>query len=249
MSDTEKPTWEWRKETEALKQQLAEVTEERERCVRDMSGWMEHGETLSQAICAMRLSASTFKQQLVQAQAARTICDVHQAEFDRLEEQLAQQLQQLGAITLALNDVGCPLDESGSDFILRQAQQLAQAKDLLDFVMDSRLFLIHEIARLAASVNLANEKQAERKLALAQMELRERAKDCTEHCEDFTRAQLQLNTVKRKLATVTNERNAAQKEIIEVLRICTDGFGRPDGPSIPDRKRVYHLLAQMEAQP
>jgi chromosome segregation ATPase len=41
-------------------------------------------------------------------------------------------------------------------------------------------------------------------LALAQMELRERAKDCTEHCEDFTRAQLQLNTVKRKLATVTS---------------------------------------------
>jgi hypothetical protein len=104
----------------------------------------------------------------VQAQAARTICDVHQAEFDRLEEQLAQQLQQLGAITLALKDAGCPLDESGSDFILRQAQQLAQAKDLLDFVMGSRLFLIHEIARLAASVNLANEKQAERKLAQAQ---------------------------------------------------------------------------------
>ena len=41
-------------------------------------------------------------------------------------------------------------------------------------------------------------------LAMAQMELRERAKDCTEHCEDFTRAQLQLNTVKRKLATVTS---------------------------------------------
>ena len=41
-------------------------------------------------------------------------------------------------------------------------------------------------------------------LAQAQMELRERAKDCTEHCEDFTRAQLQLNTVKRKLATVTS---------------------------------------------
>ena len=68
------------------------------------------------------------KPHIVQAQAARTICDVHQAEFDRLEEQLA----------------------------------------------------------------------------LAQMELRERAKDCTEHCEDFTRAQLQLNTVKRKLATVTS---------------------------------------------
>ena len=53
-----------RKETEALKQQLAEVTQEREQCVRDMSGWMDNGETLSQAICAMRLSASTFKQQL-----------------------------------------------------------------------------------------------------------------------------------------------------------------------------------------
>ena len=47
-----------------LRQQLAEVTQEREQCVRDMSGWMDNGETLSQAICAMRLSASTFKQQL-----------------------------------------------------------------------------------------------------------------------------------------------------------------------------------------
>jgi len=44
---------------------------------------------------------------------------------DEAHEQQGQQLQQLGAITLALNDVGCPLDESGSDFILRQAQQLA----------------------------------------------------------------------------------------------------------------------------
>jgi len=60
---------------------------------------------------------------------------------------------------------------------------------------------------------------------------------------------LDLTAKLAQLATVTNERNAAQKEIIEVLRICTDGFGRPDGPSIPDRKRVYHLLAQMEAQP
>ena len=40
------------------------MTEERDQCVRDMSGWMDNGETLSQAICAMRLSASTFKQQL-----------------------------------------------------------------------------------------------------------------------------------------------------------------------------------------
>ena len=78
-----------------LEQQLAQMTQEREQCVRDMSGWMDNGETLSQAICAMRLSASTFKQQLVQAQAARTICDVHQAEFDRLEEQLAAATQQL----------------------------------------------------------------------------------------------------------------------------------------------------------
>ena len=30
------------------------------------------------------------KPHIVQAQAARTICDVHQAEFDRLEEQLAE---------------------------------------------------------------------------------------------------------------------------------------------------------------
>ena len=44
-------------------------------------------------------------------------------------------------------------------------------------------------------------------LAQAQMELRERAKDCAEHCEDFTRAQLQLNTVKRQLAQMTQERD------------------------------------------
>jgi len=43
-------------------------------------------------------------------------------------------------------------------------------------------------------------------LAMAQMELRERAKDCTEHCEDFTRAQLQLNTVKQQLAALTPRR-------------------------------------------
>ena len=30
MSDTEKPSWEWRKETEALKQQLAAMTQERD---------------------------------------------------------------------------------------------------------------------------------------------------------------------------------------------------------------------------
>ena len=32
--------------------------------------------------------ANQDKQQLAQAQAARTICDVHQAEFDRLDEQV-----------------------------------------------------------------------------------------------------------------------------------------------------------------
>ena len=42
---------------------------------------------------------------------------------------------------------------------------------------------------------------------------------------------------------------AREREIIEVLRICTDGFGRPDGPSINNRKRVYSLLAQMEWRP
>ena len=36
---------------------------------------------------------ATSRQQLAQAQAARTICDVHQAEFDRLEEQLAEATQ------------------------------------------------------------------------------------------------------------------------------------------------------------
>ena len=55
-----------------------------------------------------------------------------------LEQQLAQQLQQLGAITLALNDVGCPLDESGSDFILRQAQQLAQVEQERDDLRKDR---------------------------------------------------------------------------------------------------------------
>jgi len=57
-------------------QQLAQMTQERDK-------WNEY----HRVMCRVE---HELRQQLVQAQAARTICDVHQAEFDRLEEQLAQ---------------------------------------------------------------------------------------------------------------------------------------------------------------
>ena len=65
----------WHEEAADLKQQLAEVTQERDK-------WNEN----HRVMCRVE---HELRQQLVQAQAARTICDVHLAEFDRLEEQLA----------------------------------------------------------------------------------------------------------------------------------------------------------------
>ena len=59
-----------------LEQQLAQMTQERDK-------WNEN----HRVMCRVE---HELRQQLVQAQAARTICDVHQAEFDRLEEQLAE---------------------------------------------------------------------------------------------------------------------------------------------------------------
>ena len=60
-------------------QQLAQMTQERDK-------WNEN----HRVMCRVE---HELRQQLVQAQAARTICDVHQAEFDRLEEQLAEATQ------------------------------------------------------------------------------------------------------------------------------------------------------------
>ena len=62
-------------------QQLAQMTQERDK-------WNENHRVMCRVEHALR-------QQLVQEQAARTICDVHQAEFDRLEEQLAEATQEL----------------------------------------------------------------------------------------------------------------------------------------------------------
>ena len=62
-----------------LEQQLAQMTQERDK-------WNEN----HRVMCRVE---HELRQQLVQAQAARTICDVHQAEFDRLEEQLAEATQ------------------------------------------------------------------------------------------------------------------------------------------------------------
>ena len=45
------------------------------------------------------------------------------------KQQLAQATQQLDAMTLAVLDAGCPPGESGSDFVIRQAQQLATAEE------------------------------------------------------------------------------------------------------------------------
>ena len=44
------------------------------------------------------------KPHIVQAQAARTICDVHQAEFDRLEEQLALSMARQETLASNVND-------------------------------------------------------------------------------------------------------------------------------------------------
>jgi uncharacterized coiled-coil DUF342 family protein len=45
------------------------------------------------------------------------------------------------------------------------------------------------------------------KIAQLKMEMRERAKDCMEHCQDQTRSQLGWNAAKRQLAQVTAERD------------------------------------------
>ena len=97
--------------------------------------------------------------------------------------------------------------DSVIDQLRQRVEELTRHLNLVDMVPRSRydaanqdwLTAIKErdAARVAATGEIAD---LTAKLALAQMELRERAKDCAEHCEDFTRAQLQLNTVKRQLA-------------------------------------------------
>ena len=53
--------------------------------------------------------ANQDKQQLAQAQAARTICDVHQAEFDRLEEQVTNLTDKLASETAIVSRVWAAL--------------------------------------------------------------------------------------------------------------------------------------------
>ena len=55
---------------------------------------MTHEQMMDQnAYDNLRKENAMLRAQLAQVQAARTICDVHQAEFDRLEEQLAEATQ------------------------------------------------------------------------------------------------------------------------------------------------------------
>ena len=139
-----------------LEQQLAQMTQERDK-------WNEN----HRVMCRVE---HELRQQLVQAQAARTICDVHQAEFDRLEEQLAQQLQQLGAITLALKDAGCPLDESGSDFVIRQAQQLATLLSMSTVeMMGENLNVKHHVEEWEARCLKAEQQLVQAQAEIAQL--------------------------------------------------------------------------------
>ena len=87
-----------------------------------------------------------------------------------LEQQLAQQLQQLGAITLALNDVGCPLDESGSDFILRQAQQLATLLSMSTVeMMGENLNVKHHVEEWEARCLKAEQQLVQAQAEIAQL--------------------------------------------------------------------------------
>ena len=52
---------------------------------------------------------ATSRQQLAQAQAARTICDVHQAEFDQLEEQVTNLTDKLASETAIVSRVWAAL--------------------------------------------------------------------------------------------------------------------------------------------
>jgi len=127
----------------ALSQQLAEVRTE----------LASHAWTVSPAMADAQIHQLNLK--IIGLE--ETIA-IHTACATALKQQLAQQLQQLGAITLALNDVGCPLDESGSDFILRQAQQLAQATQLSDsrrMVMEDQATMLNEYVQQLATVTSA----------------------------------------------------------------------------------------------
>ena len=92
-----------------LEQQLAQMTQERDK-------WNEN----HRVMCRVE---HELRQQLVQVQAARTICDVHQAEFDRLEEQLAQKQQECDEHVENLSRC------KGNEL----AEQLAQAEEEIAF--------------------------------------------------------------------------------------------------------------------
>ena len=82
-----------------------------------------------------------LQQQLVQAQAARTICDVHQAEFDRLEEQLAQAKEQLSAYRERL-EIGFVYDLDGNR-IERPGEALGNVPDGI-YCRDETIRLVEE---------------------------------------------------------------------------------------------------------
>jgi hypothetical protein len=108
-------------------------------------------------------------------------------------EQQGQQLQQLGAITLALNDVGCPLDESGSDFILRQAQQLASLRRERtdDQLHTDNIELRQRVADLQAQWHYAATCDAEMdhvaETFRLKQQLAQKQQECDEHVENLSR--------------------------------------------------------------
>jgi hypothetical protein len=86
--------------------------------------------------------ANQDKQQLAQAQAARTICDVHQAEFDQLEEQVTNLTDKLASETAIVSRVwaalgvttyeqahGKSIDELVTDLTAKLVQAQAEIED------------------------------------------------------------------------------------------------------------------------
>ena len=86
--------------------------------------------------------ANQDKQQLAQAQAARTICDVHQAEFDQLDEQVTNLTDKLASETAIVSRVwaalgvttyeqahGKSIDELVTDLTVKLAQAQAEIED------------------------------------------------------------------------------------------------------------------------
>ena len=115
-----------------------------------------------------------LQQQLVQAQAARTICDVHQAEFDRLEQQLAEVTAQLADLTQQLALAQMELRERAKDCtehcedFTRAQLQLNTVKRKLATVTSALDVLCEAIERGEPDEDYLRRRAAECRTALAQ---------------------------------------------------------------------------------